>query len=223
MGNRSVITLFIALSIVDYSMMVLQKIVKGLEGSCVAKESLKKSALDGRGQFNDAPRIHDRPISAEKRSEIGHWEADTVIGAQGKTCLVTLVDRKSRFLLAKKAPKKDSKSVKKTIIDLFSEVKQANLKTITPDRGQEFMLYHEFSKACGIDCFFADPYSPWQRGTNENTNGLLREYLPKGQDLTEVLDSTVDLFVSKLNLRPKKCLGWKTPYEVFYDKVLHLI
>lgn len=85
------------------------------------------------------------------------------------------------------------------------------------------MLYHEFSKACGIDCFFADPYSPWQRGTNETTNGLLREYLPKGQDLTEVLDSTVDLFVSKLNLRPKKCLGWKTPYEVFYDKVLHLI
>lgn len=146
-----------------------------------------------------------------------------MIGAQGKTCLVTLVDRKSRFLLAKKTPKKDSKSVKKTIIDLFSGVKQANLKTITPDRGQEFMLYHEFSKACGIDCFFADPYSPWQRGTNENTNGLLREYLPKGQDLTEVLDSTVDLFVSKLNLRPKKCLGWKTPYEVFYDKVLHLI
>lgn len=113
----------------------------------------KKSALDGRGQSNDAPRIHDRPISAEKRSEIGHWEADTVIGAQGKTCLVTLVDRKSRFLLAKKTQKKDSKSVKKTIIDLFSEVKQANLKTITPDRGQEFMLYHEFSKACGIDCF----------------------------------------------------------------------
>lgn len=196
---------------------------KGARRKLRRKGKPKKSALDGRGQFNDAPRIHDRPISAEKRSEIGHWEADTVIGAQGKTCLVTLVDRKSRFLLAKKAPKKDSKSVKKTIIDLFSEVKQANLKTITPDRGQEFMLYHEFSKACGIDCFFADPYSPWQRGTNENTNGLLREYLPKGQDLTEVLDSTVDLFVSKLNLRPKKCLGWKTPYEVFYDKVLHLI
>lgn len=85
------------------------------------------------------------------------------------------------------------------------------------------MLYQEFSKACGVNCFFADPYSPWQRGTNENTNGLLREYLPKGQYLTEVLDSTVGIFVSKLNLRSKKCLGWKTPYEVFYDKVLHLI
>lgn len=102
-------------------------------------------------------------------------------------------------------PKKDSKSGKKSIIDLFSEVKQAKLKTITPDRGQEFILYQEFSKACCIDCFFADPYSLWHRGTNKNTNELLREYLPKGQDFTEVLDSTVDLFVSKLNLRPKKC------------------
>lgn len=183
----------------------------------------KRSALDGRGVFSEAPRIHDRPIEAEKRSELGHWEADTVIGAQGKTCLVTLVDRKSRFLLAEKTPKKDAQSVKNAIIKLLSAVTQSRRKTITPDRGIEFMHYEEFSKACSIDCFFADPYSPWQRGTNENTNGLLREYLPKGQDLTAIPDSTIDLLVSKINLRPKKCLGWKTPYEIFYDKVLHLI
>lgn len=183
----------------------------------------KKSPLDGRGRFKNAPKIEDRPIEAEKRTEIGHWEADTVIGVQGKACIVTLVDRKSRFLLAKKTPRKDSSSVKEAIIHLFSIVLKSNLKTITPDRGLEFMLYREFSQACGISCFFADPYSPWQRGTNENTNGLLREYLPKGRDLTEIPNSTIDIFVSKLNLRPKKCLGWKTPYEIFYDKVLHLI
>lgn len=196
---------------------------KGARRKLRRKGKPKKNSLDGRGQFNDAPKIHDRPIEAKNRSEIGHWEADTVIGTKGKACLVTLVDRKSRFLLARKTPKKDAESVKTTIIELFSTVPQIHRKTITPDRGKEFMLYNEFSHSCGMECYFADPYSPWQRGTNENTNGLLREYLPKGIDITPVYEQTIDLFVSKINLRPKKCLGWRTPYEVFYDKVLHLI
>jgi len=196
---------------------------KGARRKLRRKGKPKKSSLDGRSMFKNAPKIADRPIEAEKRTEIGHWEADTVIGVPGKSCIVTLVDRKSRFLLAKKTPRKDSNSVKEAIIHLFSTIQQSNLKTITPDRGLEFMRYKEFSNAYGINCFFADPYSPWQRGTNENTNGLLREYLPKRQDLTDVPDRSIDVFISKLNLRPKKCLGWKTPYEVFYDKVLHLI
>jgi len=196
---------------------------KGARRKLRRKGKPKKSSLDGRSVFKNTSKIEDRPIEAAKRTEIGHWEADTVIGVQGKSCFVTLVNRKSRFLLAKKTPRKDSNSVKEAIIHLFSTIQQSNLKTITSDSGLEFMRYKEFSNARGINCFFADPYSPWQRGTNENTNGLLREYLPKGQDLTEVPDKSIDVFISKLNLRPKKCLGWKTPYEIFYDKVLHLI
>lgn len=183
----------------------------------------RKRLEDGRGKFNDAPTIHERPLEAENRKTLGHWEADTVIGAKGRACLVTLVDRKSRFLLTSKAAKKDALSVSNVIINLFSELPLGKRRTITPDRGSEFALYQKFSEATNIKCYFSDPQAPWQRGTNENTNGLLREYLPKGKDMTLIPDNYIQSFMHKLNTRPRKCLNWKTPYEVFYDKVLHLI
>lgn len=88
-------------------------------------------------------------------------------------------------------------------------------RTITPDRGREFALYQKFSKAANIDCYFSDPQAPWQRGTNKNTNGLLREYLPKRQDMTLIPDSYIQSFMHKLNTRPRKCEKWKTPHEFF--------
>ncbi len=133
------------------------------------------------------------------------------------------MDRKSRFLLTSKVAKKDALSVLNVSINLFSGLPFDKRKTITPDRGSEFALYHKFSKAANIDCYFFNPQTPWQRGTNENTNGLLREYLQKEKDTTLVPDSYIQSFMHKLNTRPRKCLKWKTPYEVFYDKVLHLI
>lgn len=132
-----------------------------------------KSLEDGLGKFNDAPTIHERPLEAENRKTLGNWESDTVIGAKGRACFVTLVDRKSRFLLTSKATKKDALSVSNVIINLFSELPLGKRKTITPDRGSEFALYQKLSEATNTNCYFSDPQAPWQRGTNENTNGLL--------------------------------------------------
>lgn len=178
---------------------------------------------DGRGFKPDVPSIHDRPTEAAERSECGHWEADTVLGKAGKACVVTLVDRKSRFLLVGKSERKTAKSVTKTIGQLLSPLPQSKRKTITPDRGNEFAYYNQFSKENNLACYFSDPCAPWQRGSNENTNGLLREYLPKRVDMTPVSEETIAFYAQKLNTRPRKCLGWRTPYEVFYDKVLHLV
>ena len=152
--------------------------------------------------------------------ESGDWEADTVAGVTGKACLVTLVDRKSRYLLCEKVAKKDSISVKQAIIHML---KDSQPKTITPDRGKEFSRHEEISKALNdVQFYFPEPHQPWQRGTNENTNGLLREYSPKKQDLTEIKPSLIRDKVLILNQRPRKCLNWKSPFEVYFDISLHL-
>lgn len=102
------------------------------------------------------------------------------------------------------------------IVSLLAPLDKKQCKTITSDRGAEFAKYKYFSRISGIDCYFADPWSPWQRGTNENTNGLIREYLPKRTDMTPVSEEYIESVVYKLNNRLRKCLGWKTPYGVFY-------
>ena len=147
-------------------------------------------------------------------------EADTVAGVTGKACLVTLVDRKSRYLLCEKVAKKDSISVKQAIIHML---KDSRPKTITPDRGKEFSRHEEISKALNdVQFYFPEPHQPWLRGTNENTNGLLREYFPKKQDLTEIKPSLIRDKALILNQRPRKCLNWKSPFEVYFDISLHL-
>ncbi|MEL1159602.1 IS30 family transposase, partial [Staphylococcus epidermidis] len=98
-----------------------------------------------------------------------------------------------------------------------------DVKTITPDRGKEFAKHVEITEETGIEFYFPDPHAPWQRGTNENTNNLLREYLPKSQDMSDIPAPEFAEYAHKLNTRPKKCLGWRTPYEVFYNETLHLI
>ncbi|WP_251421691.1 IS30 family transposase, partial [Lactococcus muris] len=166
--------------------------------------------------------IHERPESANQRLEIGHWEADTVAGKTGGSCLVTLTDRKSRYLLAGKIDKKLSELVKDKMIELFQTIEKTKVKTVTPDRGKEFSKHPEITEQLHIPFYFTDPHAPWQRGTNENTNGLIREYLPKTYSMDEVPSETIDKYIEKLNLRPKKVLGWKTPYEIFFEEVLHL-
>lgn len=110
------------------------------------------------------------------------------------------------------------------MIHLFSSIESNQVKSITPDRGKEFSKHWEITKALNnVPFYFPDPHAPWQRGTNENTYGLLREYLPKTKEMDTVTDQVVDQYVRKLNLRPRKCLNWKTPYEVFFGVALHLI
>lgn len=183
----------------------------------------KKSSDKRRVRFQDAPSISLRPQPANERKCIGHWEADTVAGKKGAACVLTLTDRCSRFLLAAKVDRNTADAVSEKMIQLLGQLPARCIQTITPDRGSEFANYPQISaRLHRVEFYFPDPYAPWQRGTNENTNGLLREYLPKYQDISPVSDELIASFVDLLNLRPRKCLGWRAPFEVFFDSVLHL-
>ena len=186
------------------------------------KSRHNKAYQEKRGKIPIPNKIHDRPREADNRVEIGHWEGDTVLGKSGKACVVTLVDRKSRYLLIGKAAKRTSEAVTDTLSDLMKLWPGRSL-TITPDRGKEFAKVQCLTDKFGTPFYFPDPHSPWQRGTNENTNGLLREYLQKGTDLDSITDRRIQEYVEQMNNRPRKCLGWKTPYEIFFNVVLHLI
>ena len=184
------------------------------------KRRRKKPENDRRGYHPFMFELKQRPKAANERKRIGDWEVDTVCGKIGKEVLVTLTDRKSRMLLCCKVAKKTADLVAKAIIKLL---KNQACKSITPDRGCEFYNYEQISEGLGgVKIYYPEPHQPWQRGTNENTNGLLRQYFPKGVDITDIPDDVIQMYVNRLNTRPRKCLGWKTPFEVFYSTSLHL-
>jgi len=185
------------------------------------KPRKNKNKSDPRGQVPISNRIGDRPKEAKERKEIGHWEADTLLGKANKACLVTLVDRCSRYLLAGKVEKKVSPLVAERMINLFRCIPDNAIRTITPDRGREFTHHPKVTTELNLPFYFADAHSPWQRGTNENTNGLLREYFPKSFDFDSCNEQTIDVYIDRLNKRPRKCLGWKSPFEVFHNLLLH--
>ena len=179
-----------------------------------------KDYEEKRGKMQISHEISERPKEAEERNRIGDWEADTVAGKKGRSCLVTLVDRKSRFLIGGRAPLKKAAPVNKIMI---SVLKDQPLESITPDRGKEFARHQEVSEALDqVKFYFPLPHHPWQRGTNENTNGLIREYFPKGEDLDDKPDEMIRQAFDKINKRPRKCLGYRTPYEVYYSRELRL-
>lgn len=180
----------------------------------------KRNIKENRGKFEILHHISERPISCDNRTRIGHFECDTVVGKKGQACLVTLVDRKSRYLIGGKANKKDAVNVNKTILD---SVYKEKVVSITPDRGKEFSKHRELSnKLNDIKIYFPDPYSPWQRGTNENTNGLIRQYFPKRKDINNITNEYVQNVFLKINLRPRKILNYKTPYEIYHKTKLRL-
>ena len=173
-----------------------------------------------RGKIKVPHEISERPGEADARARLGDWEADTVAGAAGGACLVTLVDRKSGLLIGGKSPKKASAQVSKVMI---RALRHQPLHTVTPDRGKESAAHAAVTEALGVEFYFASPHHPWERGTNENTNGLLREYFPKGRPFDKIKVAEVKRVYDKLNKRPRKRLGYRTPYEVHYGKPLHLI
>lgn len=180
----------------------------------------RKGCQDKRGKMEIRYDIRQRPEEANARKRLGDWEADTVIGKTGGACLLTLVDRKSRFLLCRKAERKGSEEVAK---EMAAALRGQPIQTITPDRGKEFQRHAEVTEALdGVEFYFALPRQPWQRGTNENTNGLLREFFPKGFDLANVTPETIQAVENELNLRPRKTLGFRTPFEVHFSLLLHL-
>ena len=178
-----------------------------------------KNYEERRGRFNASHSLSERPEAANKRERIGDWEFDTVVGKKDRACLVTGVDRKSRFLKVGRSPDKRADNVNKVMIALL---KDEPCYTITPDRGVEFKRHEEVAKELKVEFYFPEPHQPWQRGTNENTNGLLREYFPKKYDITDLTDEEIQSKVDKLNKRPRKVLGYRTPYEIYYSVVLHL-
>lgn len=159
--------------------------------------------------------IEKRPPAVELRSEHGHWEGDTIVGRNQDGFAVTLVERKSRLLHAVKTETKKADEVADAVIETLLDRPASWLKTITFDNGTEFAAHERMSVTLGISVYFADPYSAYQRGTNENTNGLIRRYLPKGKSFKDLTQQQLDLIVEQLNNRPRKCLGYRTPNEVF--------
>lgn len=186
------------------------------------KTRRRKGTVETRGKIVISNRIQERPKEADGRQVIGHWEADTVAGKTGSACLVTITDRCSRYLLAGKVAKRYSALVADKMITLLSDLPKRKRRTITPDRGKEFSNHTLVTESLKLPFYFPNPHAPWQRGTNENTNGLLREYLPKSFDIALSAVEDIADFVKKLNYRPRKCLGWKTPYEVFFNQSLRL-
>lgn len=158
--------------------------------------------------------IEQRPQQANERKRVGDWEADTIIGKHHKGAIMTLDERKSKLRLAAPLQSKKAQHVKQAAIALLQPIKSF-VKTITFDNGKEFTLHEPIAKALGCDTYFARPYHSWERGQNENANGLLRQYFPKTMELVNVAMKQVFEAVDKLNSRPRKCLGFKTPYEVF--------
>ncbi len=183
----------------------------------------KKGHTETRGKITISHPIEERPVEAQNRAELGHWEADTVAGKTGSSCMITLADRKSRYLLGKRVSRKAAAEVEAGMIALLLTLPPNLRRTVTPDRGKEFSNHANISAALDdLPFYFPKPHAPWERGTNENTNGLIREYCPKSVDMESFSDAYFDEFISKLNHRPRKCLGWKVPAEVFWNMVLHL-
>jgi len=160
--------------------------------------------------------IDERPEIANTRQRIGDWEADTMIGKNHKGVFVTLDERKSKLRLAMPVESKKAREVTESMISLFDPIKEF-VKTITFDNGKEFAFHEEVAKRLQCDTYFAKPYHSWERGQNENANGLLRQYFPKSMELIDVTKKQLFDAVHKLNSRPRKCLGYNTPYEAFEE------
>lgn len=178
------------------------------------------AAKDGRGQIPIDHRIAERPAEADQRAEIGHWEGDTVLGKAGGPCLVTLTDRKSGLEAGGKAGAKKARDFRLAAV---RALKDEPVASITLDRGKEMAEHRQIAKSLDTTVYFCDPHHPWQRGTNENTNGLLRGYFPKGTDFTKVSAARIQQVYDELNHRPRKRLDWLTPYEAYHNTTLHLI
>ena len=167
-----------------------------------------------RGLFPGRRSIHERPASVENRNRFGHWEGDTIFGTKSSGYFATFVERKSRFLIAAKLETKLAQELAKNAIFLFSDIPKKLVKTLTLDNGKEFAEFKFIEHETGLTTYFADPYSSWQRGSNEQVNGLIRRYFPKKMSFINITDKMLQEVVKQINNRPRKCLNYRTPAEV---------
>ena len=163
--------------------------------------------------------IDARPKSIENRNRYGHWEGDSMVSRKSKAALNTLTERKSRLLMITKLSRKGAAETNKAIIARLKKLPARGRQTLTLDNGTENAGHEQLSSKLGIKCYFAHPYSSWERGTNENLNGLIRWYLPKGTDFSKIAPEQIAQIEYLINSRPRKCLGYKTPLEVAASSV----
>jgi IS30 family transposase len=174
-----------------------------------------RGSVSHRGKIPGMVMISERPAEAEDRAVPGHWEGDTVLGTvASRSAVGTLVERSSRFVILLHLPEgRSAEAVRLAMTEAVKTLPDALKRTITWDQGKEMSQHAEFTIDTGIQVYFCDPHSPWQRGSNENTNGLLRQYMPKGTDLSKLTAEDLRRFADSLNNRPRKTLGWMTPRE----------
>jgi IS30 family transposase len=177
------------------------------------------NAKSGQGHILDMVSIRERPAEIEDRAVPGHWEGDLLTGAND-THIATLVERNTRFTMLIKIPRKDTTTVVAALAKHISKLPEELRRSLTWDQGKEMHAHKRFTVATNVQVYFCDPRSPWQRGSNENTNGLLRQYLPRGTDFSRISQSYLNAIALRLNQRPRKTLGFQTPADRL-QAVLH--
>lgn len=182
---------------------------------CQKQRRKRYGSYDRRGKLPNCRSIEERPAMVQARKRLGDWEVDTLLGKQQKYAMLTLTERKSRFTLLGKVSRRTASAVRQRLCQLLLPI-QDKVHTLTSDHGKEFAEHKLIAQTLQLKFYFAHPYAAWERGTNENTNGLLRQYFPKKSDFQTLSNKKIEHAMSRLNFRPRKTLRFKTPFEVFY-------
>jgi transposase, IS30 family len=188
---------------------------------CQKKRRKRYGKYDRRGKLPNCRSIEERPAIVNARKRLGDWEVDTIIGRKHQQAIVTLTERKSRFTLLGKVSRRTAQAVRKQVCRLLLPVMD-QAQTLTSDHGKEFAEHEQIAERLNLKFYFAHPYAAWERGTNENTNGLLRQYFPKKSAFLTISNIEIKQAISRLNFRPRKSLRFKTPFEVFHHSAVAL-